>query len=1228
MIRIQKLLTVTFRVLLVLGLAASGGLSIETFGAASGNLSLIGPTALTAGVCSTAYTVSSNQKAGQTGTAITLSGGGSGSFFTDSACGNSAASVLIPYGAKSAAFYFRDSVAQSLALNASASGYKSASLSIVVNPAPVPPTVTITSTPLNPTNNVNATFSFAGSGSSGETVSFLCLLDGGTQSVCTSPNAYSGLAQGNHSFGVVAVNSAGSQSTAASYAWTINTTPPSAQITSTPLNPTNVINASFSFTGSDPAGETISFFCQLDGGAQSACNSPYAYSGLPEGWHSFNVIAVDLAGNRSTPAAYTWTINTTPPPPAGSLDEFFAGPSASWKSVKDFGARGDGVADDTAAIQAGLDSLKNMATNNWSVLYFPAGTYRITQQLTTVRTTHHDFLGSEIIGENPETTSIVWGGAAGGTMFRWSAWYDKVSRLTFDGKGLASNGIVRAGAFSTYSEMSDLIFKDIPGVCLNLGNGEGYGIAEEMILRNRFYRCTTGVATWDWNTLDIYVWYSYFEDNNVAIHNATGAFHAYENRFVRSQTADLRAGVNMVSSVVNNVSLGSKSFAADIQGNVHFQGNKIYGTTDIPLNILDVSPATLIDNVIQGPDALPQVLFRGFQQGADRYHGNSNALLAGNTFATNSLWPVRVTQDPFMHGSGASVAVGREIEKVKDGDPSTYSVAGMWQAMVGYQWNAPLGTQPAIASYALTSSPGGQWGGDGLLDPADWGLYGSNDWGSTWTQLDARIGEIFSSRSQRKVYSIANPGAYAIYELRVTKNFGGSLANQGGWIVVAEFELLDNSGSNLVPDPASLLTGADEFWDKMYVDQQTVVSPALLQIPASLQPWDFAPMRSATVIEVTSFNGAAIQAAINQAAAMPFGSNPVVHLPKGDYSVTSTIIVPSQTPMSIIGDGASEHGSRFNWSGVGSGPVLSLWGPSRTSLRDLNINGGNTDGADGLMIDRADQQGGRVFGYQVGAYGAGGSHMVDLAFDINGIDQADVNIIASGFGSFWNGVRATGGPLRSSGQSTAGRTSFLTGASSAGNRNFDVRTGAALVATAYWYEGDWAYAAPLIDLASTSSGSLALSSMSFASQDPYPMIRTQDFSGKLTLLGSNLNAVLATSCSQVMSFNAIGTTANIFGAGNSLPSAVPVNSLSGIDQTNPQGSVSLITTGYSYFPPMTNKTIGAEPAANFVENQLQLMRNLNTTPAVVGPSNVTDVKLFRVIIGGGDNGTAVRINGQ
>jgi hypothetical protein len=34
---------------------------------------------------------------------------------------------------------------------------------------------------------------------------------------------------------------------------------------------------------------------------------------------------------------------------AGPLDETFSGPFASWKNVKDFGAVGNGVTDDTAA---------------------------------------------------------------------------------------------------------------------------------------------------------------------------------------------------------------------------------------------------------------------------------------------------------------------------------------------------------------------------------------------------------------------------------------------------------------------------------------------------------------------------------------------------------------------------------------------------------------------------------------------------------------------------------------------------------------------------------------------------------------------------------------------------------------------------------------------------------------------------------------------------------------
>ena len=86
---------------------------------------------------------------------------------------------------------------------------------------------------------------------------------------------------------------------------------------------------------------------------------------------------------------------------ADPLDESFSGPFISWKNVKDFGAVGNGVTDDTAAIRTALNALKNVHTNTWSVLYFPAGTYRITRPLTTSRSSNQDYFGADIIGADP-----------------------------------------------------------------------------------------------------------------------------------------------------------------------------------------------------------------------------------------------------------------------------------------------------------------------------------------------------------------------------------------------------------------------------------------------------------------------------------------------------------------------------------------------------------------------------------------------------------------------------------------------------------------------------------------------------------------------------------------------------------------------------------------------------------------------------------------------------------
>lgn len=90
--------------------------------------------------------------------------------------------------------------------------------------------------------------------------------------------------------------------------------PPAPTIDSAPPNPSNSGTASFSFSDTDL---TATFKCQLDGSGFSFCVSPKSYSGLGDGAHTFQVRAFDvLMSDPSDVASYTWTVDTTTPPPA------------------------------------------------------------------------------------------------------------------------------------------------------------------------------------------------------------------------------------------------------------------------------------------------------------------------------------------------------------------------------------------------------------------------------------------------------------------------------------------------------------------------------------------------------------------------------------------------------------------------------------------------------------------------------------------------------------------------------------------------------------------------------------------------------------------------------------------------------------------------------------------------------------------------------------------------
>ncbi len=283
--------------------------------------------------------------------------------------------------------------------------------------------------------------------------------------------------------------------------------------------------------------------------------------------------------------------------------EEFVGPFPSWRNLRrDYGAVGDGKADDTAALQGALDDLTKH--EKACVLFIPKGTYRLTATVKTVRKEHSDGMGVAVIGEDPATTVLRWDGPQGGTLFQWDAWYSKISRLTLDGAKRAGVALLYGPAFSTYNETSDIIFRDAKAG-LVFGANETNGQAENEVLRCQFVRCETGVQTVNWNSMDIWVWYSRFEDCGRGVHNQMGNWHVWNSLFLRSRTADMSTQNLMAFSVVNNTSIGSRRFFDFSTGHtwgspVSLTGNRVLDPTGDWAVLLDnAGPYLLVDNVFR-----------------------------------------------------------------------------------------------------------------------------------------------------------------------------------------------------------------------------------------------------------------------------------------------------------------------------------------------------------------------------------------------------------------------------------------------------------------------------------------------------------------------------------------------------------------------------------------------------------------------------------------------------
>jgi hypothetical protein len=172
-----------------------------------------------------------------------------------------------------------------------------------------PPTTTITSGPTGSVASTSATFAFT---STGPSPTFDCRLDSAAFASCAGSSiSYTGLAQGAHTFQVRSHDAAGNVGPPASRSWTVDTVAPAASITGGPSGSFSSTSAAFTYSSSE-SGST--FDCKIDSGSYATCASTgVTYTGLAQGSHTFSVRAHDAAGNVSTAATRTWTVDTIAP---------------------------------------------------------------------------------------------------------------------------------------------------------------------------------------------------------------------------------------------------------------------------------------------------------------------------------------------------------------------------------------------------------------------------------------------------------------------------------------------------------------------------------------------------------------------------------------------------------------------------------------------------------------------------------------------------------------------------------------------------------------------------------------------------------------------------------------------------------------------------------------------------------------------------------------------------
>lgn len=175
------------------------------------------------------------------------------------------------------------------------------------------PTVTITKNPMAYINVKTTSFEFSGTSGAKVIKKFMCSINGGTASSCTSPLALNDLQDGLYTFSVIGINDLNVSSAPQSYKFTVDTVAPVINILSGPvMNSVQKNNSiSISLDVKDSSG-IKSISCSLNGQISDCSSQSITFKDLANGQYSFSAKAIDLAGNITATTPLSWSVDTTP----------------------------------------------------------------------------------------------------------------------------------------------------------------------------------------------------------------------------------------------------------------------------------------------------------------------------------------------------------------------------------------------------------------------------------------------------------------------------------------------------------------------------------------------------------------------------------------------------------------------------------------------------------------------------------------------------------------------------------------------------------------------------------------------------------------------------------------------------------------------------------------------------------------------------------------------------